>query len=447
MNLNPEFQRNVWLELTRHRLLVTPAILAALFFLVTLLEKNATEAVQGTAIGLFFLFALWAVYLSGDSVVSEIKHRTWDIQKMSAIGPWSMTWGKLIGSSIFPWYGGVLCLVVALATGGDPMWLIILVLATVYAQAIAMLASLLVAQKRQVFDRSAALSHLFAGVLVAGPILLFVTGDKTISWFDQSFVSSEFALVSLLMWGFWGIVGAYRQMSAELRVANPPVAWVGFLLFVCVYVAGFVPSTLGDAGTVWTARLFVALPVVLTMTYGALFADRHDLAALRRLLALVRQRNWPVVLQGLPLWVPALAVTVVVSLALVGPLAMHPLADHASFDEFKEVLKGWQVGAWLMGILLFVVRDAAIVLFFHLGPRKSRADMVALLYLGILYLLVPGILAALDWKQAAALFFPWITVNPLLGMVAGGLQAAGAVCLVVRRWRQGFEMVKTRSMA
>jgi hypothetical protein len=41
--MNPEFQRYVWLELTPHRLLVAPLLLAAIFALVYVLDPEKTR--------------------------------------------------------------------------------------------------------------------------------------------------------------------------------------------------------------------------------------------------------------------------------------------------------------------------------------------------------------------------------------------------------------------
>ena len=49
-------------------------------------------------------------------VMEEARDRTWDAQRMSAIGPWAMTWGKLLGAPAFAWYGGLILMLIYLAT-------------------------------------------------------------------------------------------------------------------------------------------------------------------------------------------------------------------------------------------------------------------------------------------------------------------------------------------
>jgi hypothetical protein len=62
-----------------------------------------------------FLFVvivvLWGTRAAAQSIVGEIRDKTWDLQRLSAIGPWEMVWGKLFGSTLLMWFGGAICLV------------------------------------------------------------------------------------------------------------------------------------------------------------------------------------------------------------------------------------------------------------------------------------------------------------------------------------------------
>lgn len=449
MNLNPEFQRNLWLEMTRHRLILTPVVLGAVFFLGTLLAGSGSVAtVRTMAITLYCLFAFgWGTYLAGDAVVGEIKHRTWDIQKMSAIGPWAMTWGKLLGSSAFPWYGALLCLLVAILAGAgeEPLTLVLLVLGALFAQTSAFLVSLLAIHKRQALDRSAALVHLFAGLMMVAPFLSLMKAKEAVTWFGLAFSPVTFVLVSLLFWGFWLMVGSYRQMGTELRVSHTPLVWVAFLLFGWSYFAGFVPEMQNELDAWWTARLLVGFFLILAMTYCTLFADRHDSAQLSRLIGFVRQRDWANALKGLPLWVPTLAIASLLAGALGITMVATRFLERYPVEKLADPLQGYGGLLWLLAIVLFAVRDVAIVLFLNLTIRSGRADLAAVLYLSILSGLIPGILAALKQFAACALFFPWLTLHPVISLAGGAAQAALAIYLVTRRRAGVLRSQKTPS--
>ena len=160
MNINPEFRRNLWLELTPYRLVGMPMILGALLFLAYLLDgRQYSAGVARTALILFSLLAfLWGTRLASEALITEIREHTWDSQRMSVIGPWSMTWGKLLGSTIYPWYGALICLLVYLtskpALGLSVIETAVLMVGSgLLGQAIGLLSSLQAIRKSQRYGR------------------------------------------------------------------------------------------------------------------------------------------------------------------------------------------------------------------------------------------------------------------------------------------------------
>ena len=104
---NPEFQRYVWLELSRHRLIAVPALLAVIVVVVFASASNPANFLAYGALGAFA--AVTGVYGSVrafGSVTEELRDRTWDFQRMSALSPWSLTLGKVAGAPVFAWYAG-----------------------------------------------------------------------------------------------------------------------------------------------------------------------------------------------------------------------------------------------------------------------------------------------------------------------------------------------------
>ena len=71
-----------------------PAILCGVFFLIYLAKPDdfAGSGRFVSLAGYFLLCFVWGVRLASDSVANEVRDRTWDTQRMSAISPWSMTW-------------------------------------------------------------------------------------------------------------------------------------------------------------------------------------------------------------------------------------------------------------------------------------------------------------------------------------------------------------------
>lgn len=117
--MNPELQRNLWLEASPRRAAWAAVAVAGVYAAVYLAADGSEPGELGRALGavgafIFFASALvWGVRLAGQSVASEIGERTWDFQRLSALDPWSMTWGKLFGATALAWAVGLAGLVVS----------------------------------------------------------------------------------------------------------------------------------------------------------------------------------------------------------------------------------------------------------------------------------------------------------------------------------------------
>src|ERR1700721_2412531 len=83
----------------------------------------------------------------------------------------------------------------------------------------------------------------------------------------------------------WTLVACYRGMRLELKLRNGPWVWVGFLVFIGIYVAGFdawLPTnwTLGGIETV-ALRLALAAPPFVVISFLKGFFDPKDLVLYR----------------------------------------------------------------------------------------------------------------------------------------------------------------------
>ena len=123
MRINPELRRYLWLELTTARLVAMPLVISALGLLAGASAWEAgqptggvdvLQAISAGAVTCFVLLVLlWGTRLAAGAVVREVADRTWDQQRLSSVGAWDMAWGKLFGSTVYVWYGGLLLLAVA----------------------------------------------------------------------------------------------------------------------------------------------------------------------------------------------------------------------------------------------------------------------------------------------------------------------------------------------
>ncbi len=115
MSGNPEFIKNIQLQINPVKLVLMPIVLGMIYFIIYLMSTDSREpaAYSMQAASLFLLGVLvfvWGTKMAVESLAGEFNDKTWDSQRMTAIGPWKLVWGKLFGSTLFAWYGGLFCL-------------------------------------------------------------------------------------------------------------------------------------------------------------------------------------------------------------------------------------------------------------------------------------------------------------------------------------------------
>ncbi len=431
MNINPEFRRNLWLELTPTRLVGMPMILGALLFLAYLLDnKQYGESVANTALILFGLLVfLWGTRLASEALISEIRDHTWDSQRMSVIGPWSMTWGKLLGSTIYPWYGAVLCLLVYFSS--QPSLKLSLIETAVLllgsgllGQAIGLLSSLQAIRKNQRYGRFQTTVFLVLGAGCAVSVVSWPFAESTsIFWYGRYYPDNRFVLISLVLFLAWTIFGIYRLIRAELQLRSLPWAWGMFVFSLMIYSAGFYGENSWVTGlSAWPQRLLIAFLVALMLAYGTVICERKDPVTFQRLLQYLGRREWGRAMQIAPLWLSTLPF-VLLSCAVLVIVALT-----------SESVQQFAVPA--MAMVLFLLRDFGLLLFLNLGRVPKRADMLTILFLVLLYGIIPTILTALDLSRLTELFWPIQGVPAYIVLPAALFQAVVILWLMTRRWRK-----------
>ncbi|HLF98741.1 MAG TPA: hypothetical protein VI457_16495 [Methylococcaceae bacterium] len=438
--MNPELLRYIWLEFSLHRLIAMPGVLILVFLLAhtASAESGAGSAkvLAGMAIGFFALIVgLWGTRLAADSVTREANEHTWDGQRLSALSPWSMTWGKLFGAPVFTWYGGLFCLAVLLAAAPSDWpagrYALLLVAAALLLHALGLLFSLLATRHEAVRERRMpgllVVFLLLFGVLpLLGRVMDTAGSQQLVYWWGGAFPRLDFLLVSAAAFAAWAVFGACRLMCRELQVRTTPVAWVAFALFAIAYLTGFLDTADFLAGVERAGLLgWTGLLLNLGLTYLMLFAERSDAPLVRRLLLSAEARQWRRVLEELPCWPVSLLLAGISGLMM----ALYPL-------EFAGGLSNIFLPP--LPLLLLAVRDSSLYLFFSFGrPRRSWVEGATLLYLLVLYWILPSLLRAMGAETLAKWVLPsfWERESIVFSSVILFLQAALAVALTVSRWR------------
>ncbi len=426
---NPEFRRNLWVELTPHKLLAIPAILGLAALVGVRLDGLAGLDVVAR-LGFVLLTLLWGAWLAADAVPAEWRAGTWDGQAMSAQSAWSLAAGKLFGSTIAAWYGGALCVALMLAADphGGPGTAAIHLLGGVFGQAVAMLLSLIgLAWNRHGgrFGRLALSTYHLSGAAAGlGAINLFDPEVSPVALRLAELTrvaelgTTAFAGLSLLGLLAWALLGLHQSMRRQLGQPNAPWAWAAFVL----YSAGYAALLLGpETGSRQLAMLCWATTVALA--YAIALIEPLDPIELRRLALLARAGRWSDALRLVPRWSVSLAICALAG----GALLAWPGGDGVAFV-------GQRGGnPFVAAVLLFLLRDALLVLATRLVPSGRPSFLLPIIYLAVLYGLLPPALelAGLDGGSLLTVFGGDAAVM----LTSGAAQAAVAAAAVVWRAR------------
>jgi hypothetical protein len=428
MNLNPEFQRQLQLEFSQARFMGVPLILGVIFALTYIIDDYHFAAVTAqSALGLFLLMvAFWGARQAVDSVLEEQRSHTWDTQRLSALDPWTMVVGKLLGSTLVVWYGGAICLVtyaLSAPNTGSFIWVSgYAITSGLLVQSVSLMLSLIALRKGQTNSNSviiglAILSAFTIGAwilpLSQNPQALQNTPDAT--WYGLNTSVQFLTLITVCVALFWCVVGNYRLMAQELRIRTLPWVWLAFALFLIVYTGGFIP-----ADRFGNAFFTMAFIICLTLSYLAVFTEHHEPMRIKRLFTYINEQNWWRSAEELPLW----CVTFVLACLLALPLS---LTQPETVDKLH---------IYPISILLLLLRDIGIFLFFNYGKNPQRAFSLTLLSLILLYGVFPGIFTAAKQEWLVVLFFPLVADSLGISIICMGIQSALIWYFLYKRWQE-----------
>jgi hypothetical protein len=303
---------------------------------------------------------------------------------------------------------------------------VILLMLGIFAQAVALLSSLVLIRRNTGNWRLDVFLCQMAGI---GAALVYYSlwssisafersGTSAIDWWGHAFNLSSFHLVSLLVFLGWALVGCWRAMRAELRFANGPYVWLAYLFYSAVYSAGFeswighrLPVTLDTHSA--AAKLALAGLTLLASTYSMAFLEPKDPVRLRWLGEQIHSRQTYKAFLALDCWMLSYAATVLVGLGLAALWA------------------GGNGSLMVLAMLGFLTRDVAIFVLMQ-GRAAGKGDFAALGILGALYLLVPTLLGGLNLRMLDFLVLPSSAASVIAAWAEGVLCAYLAFTRIAR---------------
>lgn len=454
LKFNPELAKNIWLELSPQRLVTMPAILLLFVFLIFSLnssEDNPWETVHFFSFyGFIFIGILWGMKTSSDAILDEYNDKTWDWQKMSSIGPWKLALGKLIGSTIYNWYGALICwgLFMYSATYTDQPnselktgFLLVTIMIGLHGLMILIALQLIRrtnASTKIKSNRIFLTGLLFAGVLssIFSYLTFFDNGSNIqLTWYGLTIPTLDFLLFSSVVYTLWILAGLYRSMRTELQFTDPPSWWIFFLIFHFIFQYGFfLPiGKMFDLSALSTTLTLLFVETLL-LTYLLALSENKDIVLFRKLINALKSYDFPTFYKYVPLWLITLPIA-----KIAGFLVLLFLLIFDENQVLKTFLKDYdltnkaEITGFFFAILLFVVRDLGILLLLNFSNRPQRADTSMLVYLVLIYLILPTLTSGLE---ISVILYPDITqgIIPLIGFPM--VEAIAVVYFLIKKWQE-----------
>lgn len=428
--INSEIRRYYWQDFSLQRTMAMPLVLAAIVYLMYLGDSRAGTIASFASTSFVILVFFWGGYKAASCVTEEVKDNTWDNQRLSPVSPLSLSLGKLFGSTLYTWYGGVMALGIYIiySLKEKPAELVIYnsalgVVLGIFCHAVALLLSIQSLGVRNRYGRVQSITCWVGSLLVVWSLYKGQGGGMSdsfhhkqslefVEWFGMEILSTKFWLGSLLAYLAWAIIGIYRLMREELRIKNIPWVWGLFVVFIMVYNAGLFnearslkfASDMANGDSVHNysmqymerTRLGIAVICGILSMYLIVFMDNINITRYRMIWHQWKQRNWVKIGEVLPRWIVSFILTVI-----VGGL----------FLAYVPSKMGYGLSIVLVSLMLFMLRDAAILHYFKFATTNNRAGLATVFYLAVLYLLLPALLMAAKVKGFAHVFYPILSMK------------------------------------
>lgn len=293
----------------------------------------------------------------------------------------------------------------------------------------------------------------------------FVGADTL--WFGFEIPGNIFRSLTLGVLLVWGVIWARNALRRELQFRGIRWTLAASMLFFLIYFGGLTYfdfawiSGNADAPSI-IRKLY---PVLFSMcilagmiSYAVLFLAPKSGNEFHRFSACLRSGDIRGAAADLPSWLVALDVTLLALLAFAALVALSP--DFAGLvdigDPFGEVqvventpldmiatlvfavmgnTANWRVPLGLLGFYGLLIRDLSLVLLLNLSARSGRADLTALLYFAVLYLVLPALLYVIDWDRHVAYLLPSVRFGDGDAIAVHWLQAIAMFAVLLWRWR------------
>lgn len=453
---NPEFKKNIKLEFSATRLLIPAFILALTAWIGwsvgevkswenTPLEYEKAQSLTYWMFGFGFIFSIiWGSYLASNSLLGEMRQKTWDFMRMSSLAPEKILFGKLFGATSVVWVITLLGVLPTILIASDHLFIgggyhrpLIITLASlcgaitfwmVLSYAFVMLAGIYNYSKNDSRHTTigSVLLVLILGLIVGAAISTnygeefkiydacrgligpngpmpcqiqnphIIDGIKyalrdihMVNWYGIEFFPLDTIALGLMFCAFWTVIGLYRTLRSSLQYMDAPYIWPVFWLGAAFYLNGFSYEDNLYTTSILRLTVFFALSIGLTCV-----KESRNLISYRQLYESLKNKKYKEAYRLTPLWLISL-----VLFAFTSPLLLISSGNLPS---------GYNFSLFYLSIILLAVRDIFAI---HLiSWRQSvRIPTVGIaVYLLLMYVLAPFLFGIIFGKTSGAmsLFMP-----------------------------------------
>ena len=445
---NPEFKKNIWLEISTQRLIMMPLIILMVVLLASLSTMGDTynKLTNICYFGLVIILLLWVSKVAFSNIIQEYNDRTWDWQRMSILTPKQLMVGKLIGAPIYNWYGALISLFLVFIFGSmseetSLFDLLINSISTLLLGVSILCVSILFALLK--IRAGNGRDKLKSGQLFILLILfaLFFNSSAFSFMFNRiSFNPIKFdawkILGENLFYAIWAIIGLHQVLRKELNYKNKSYLWILFLITSALVKTMVMVDSIGVFIDNYFFIYFVVLSIqAISLFYLLLLIEQNELSTLKILVRKIKEKNYTYINYNAPLWsltFPFIIIGLIFSWILLDKQIINNdsyiLNHFVNTIKLENTLDSLQSLSIILGILCFVLRDFLIMLFLQTTSKKKRIGAAFILYLFLLYVVFPGFTSTIGSSIGLQLFIPL----PIVGSFIYPIFECVVIFLIIR---------------
>lgn len=411
---NPEFIRNTWTELTLKKLAALPLLLLTAYWLAYVFNDYLPAFfLPGLCLFFYSVFTfVWGTRLASETVVKEINSNTWSFQIMTSMSPLKMAVGKLFGSTIYIWYGNLICFVLYILSfelekdrlgpvSNSVLLTNILIFALIglCAQILPLLVSLHSIRWRHFFEKFDLTFFQLTGIITAYPLyLIFFSPNRhdTVWWYGNAYGLKEIVIILAVIFLIWGFIAVVNQIKTEFGQEPYPLAWLLFTLSLAAILFGF------NNGNDYNPLLrykgsLMAFFAVLGITYLTLCGESNMALRPHMILKYYRTSQYKRLLMIMP--------RSLITLPVILGLALILSAEFTTAGEGPGLSMTFMTWAMIM----FMLRDFCFIYLWSLfaqGNEKETTVVPVLIALST-YTIIPALLYHFNLKIFCPFFMPY----------------------------------------